>query len=198
MLDGKVAYINVGLFKRADSLQLKELVANANDLIIDNRQNQDEIKGTGGGDIIGGLIMQEQNAFVRFSTAQPTFPGVFTLTSPTNMGTTGSKNCFKGKVVILVNENTMSVGELLTMAYQKALHARIVGTTTSGADGNVTYITLPGNFFVQFTGLGVYYPNGKETQRVGIEPDIVVKQTIQGYANNEDEQLMKAVNYLRK
>jgi C-terminal processing protease CtpA/Prc len=82
------------------------------------------------------------------------------------------------------------------MAFQKAPKAKVMGTVTAGADGNVTYITLPGGIFVQYTGLGVYYPNGKETQRVGIQPDIVVKQTIAGYLNNKDEQLDKAVEYL--
>ena len=197
MLKNNIGYINVGNFKRNDSLVLKDLINRSKSLIIDNRQNQDEQKGTGGGDIIGKYIQPQENNFVKFSFPQPSYPGVFTLTSPTNMGVMGD-NKFKGRIIVLINERTMSVGEFITMAYQKAFNAKTLGTTTSGADGNVTYMVLPGNFLVQFTGLGVYYPDGKETQRVGIHPDIVVPQTINGYLSSEDEQLDKAIKYLSK
>jgi C-terminal processing protease CtpA/Prc len=101
-------------------------------------------------------------------------------------------------VLILIDEHTISVGEFLTMAFQKAINAKTLGTTTSGADGNVTYITLPGGLFVQFTGLGVYYPNGGETQRAGIKPNILVKPTYEGYQKKNDEQLNRAIKYLQK
>lgn len=95
-------------------------------------------------------------------------------------------------------EGTFSVGEFLTMVYQNADKAKTLGSTTTGADGNVTYLTLPGGIYTQFTGLGAYYPNGAETQRVGIKLDLPIKPTIQGYRNHVDEQLNKAVEYLEK
>ena len=198
MIGKDIGYINVGNFNRKDSLELGVMVAKVSKLIIDNRQNQDESKGTGGGEIIGSFIMPADNQFVRFSTPEPSYPGVFRLTEPTNMGTQFKENYFKGDIVILIDENTMSVGEFLTMAYQKATKAITLGTTTAGADGNVTYLTLPGGIFTQFTGLGVYYPDGEETQRVGIKPTIEVKKTINGYRKNIDEQLNGAVDYLQK
>lgn len=198
IIDDSIGYINVGLFKRNDSLLLKQMVSRVSKLIIDLRQNQDESHGTGGGDIIASLIMPEENAFAMFSSARPDYPGVFRLTPPTNMGITGSANNFSGDIILLINENAISVGEFLTMAYQTAPRARTLGTQTAGADGNITYIPLPGNFIAVFTGLGVYYPDGRETQRVGIKPDIVVEQTINGYRNNEDEQLKKAIEILKK
>ncbi|WP_145673089.1 S41 family peptidase [Chitinophaga polysaccharea] len=54
------------------------------------------------------------------------------------------------------------------------------GSTTAGADGNVSYLTIPGGLNSLFTGIGVYYPNGEETQRVGIQPDIIVTPTVKG------------------
>jgi len=44
----------------------------------------------------------------------------------------------------------------------------------------VSAITLPGNIATMISGLGVYYPDGRETQRVGIVPDVEVKPTVQG------------------
>jgi C-terminal processing protease CtpA/Prc len=42
----------------------------------------------------------------------------------------------------------------------------------------------------------VYYPNGGETQRIGIVPDIEVKPTIEGIRNNKDELLEKAIEII--
>jgi C-terminal processing protease CtpA/Prc len=46
------------------------------------------------------------------------------------------------------------------------------------------------------SGIGVYYPDGKETQRIGIIPDVEVKPTIEGIKNERDEVLEKAVNWI--
>ncbi|MEO6818991.1 MAG: S41 family peptidase, partial [Ginsengibacter sp.] len=127
-----------------------------------------------------------------------TYPGVFKMTKPTGMGIPGNPDYYKGKIIILVNENTISVGEFCTMIFMKAPKSKLLGTPTAGADGNVTYISFPDGTLVSVTGLGVYFPNGKETQRVGIQPDIIVKQTLSGYLNKKDEQLDKAIEYLSK
>jgi C-terminal processing protease CtpA/Prc len=46
------------------------------------------------------------------------------------------------------------------------------------------------------SGIGVYYPDGKETQRIGIVPDIVVKPTIKGISEGRDEPLEKALEII--
>ena len=66
-----------------------------------------------------------------------------------------------------------------------------------GADGNVTYISLPGGIRTLFTGLGVYYPDGRPTQRIGIVPDIVVRPTVVGVRAGRDEVLDRALEYIR-
>jgi C-terminal processing protease CtpA/Prc len=48
------------------------------------------------------------------------------------------------------------------------------------------------------SGIGVYYPDGRETQRIGIVPDIEVKPTIEGIKNGKDEVLEKAIEFIRK
>jgi carboxyl-terminal processing protease len=47
------------------------------------------------------------------------------------------------------------------------------------------------------SGLGVYYPDGRETQRVGIDIDIEVKPTIEGIQKGEDELLNRALEFIR-
>lgn len=193
-----IVYLNLGKLNRNDSAAFTELVKNAPALIIDNRQNQDQQKGTGAGDLVDNLIHPAKKMSLKFSTCTPSYPGIFMFTQPTDLGLRPVDKIFTGPIAILVNENTISVGETLSMCYQQAVNKKIIGSTTAGANGNVTYISLPGGITVQFTGLGVYYPDGKELQRVGIRPDIVVPQTINGYRENRDEQLEAAIHYLNR
>jgi C-terminal processing protease CtpA/Prc len=46
------------------------------------------------------------------------------------------------------------------------------------------------------SGIGVYYPDGTETQRIGIVPDIEVKPTIQGVKDKRDELLEMAIKII--
>jgi C-terminal processing protease CtpA/Prc len=46
--------------------------------------------------------------------------------------------------------------------------------------------------------LGIYYPDGEETQRIGIVPDIEVKPTIQGIREGRDELMEKAIEIIKK
>ena len=46
------------------------------------------------------------------------------------------------------------------------------------------------------SAIGVYYPDGKETQRIGIIPDIKIKPTIRGIIEGRDEMLEKAIEII--
>ena len=84
------------------------------------------------------------------------------------------------------------------MRYKQAPNAIVMGSTTAGADGNYSIITLPGGLKAIFTGLGIYYPDKSETQQIGIVPDIEVKSTIQGIREGRDEVLEAAIDYINK
>jgi C-terminal processing protease CtpA/Prc len=100
--------------------------------------------------------------------------------------------------VILVNEITQSQAEYTTMAFRAAPNVTVIGSTTAGADGNVSPIYLVGGIRTMISGIGVFYPDGKGTQRVGIIPDIVVDRTIEGIKNGKDELLEKAIEIINK
>jgi hypothetical protein len=135
--------------------------------------------------------------FVRFSAPEPTYPGVFL--NIMTLSVQGDKKApYAGKVMILVNELSQSQSEYTTMALRAVPGAKVLGSTTAGADGNVSAIVLPGNINTVISGLGVYYPNGGETQRVGIVPDVLVRPTIQGIREGRDEVLEKAVQLIAK
>ena len=84
----------------------------------------------------------------------------------------------------------------MAMMLKVAPNSTLIGSTTKGSDGDQTGILLPGNILTSFSGQGVYFPDGAETQRVGIAPDIEVLPTIEGIRNGNDEVLEKAVNLL--
>jgi C-terminal processing protease CtpA/Prc len=46
------------------------------------------------------------------------------------------------------------------------------------------------------SGLGVFYPDHRPTQRIGIVPDVVVRPTIQGIAAGRDEVLESAMRLI--
>ena len=74
--------------------------------------------------------------------------------------------------------------------------AVVVGSTTEGADGNVSQIPLPGNLKVMISGIGVFYPDKTPTQRVGIVPDVFVSPTIEGVREGRDEILEEALRQI--
>ncbi|MBN8571593.1 MAG: peptidase S41, partial [Ignavibacteria bacterium] len=100
------------------------------------------------------------------------------------------------KIIIIVNEITQSSAEYHAMAWRTVPNAKVIGSTTAGADGNVSEIYLPGGIKTMISGIGVLTPDGKETQRVGIIPDIEVKLTIKGFKEGKDELLEKAVELI--
>jgi len=141
--------------------------------------------------------MPEKTPFVKFTSGSIENPGRF---SYINSISAGMKNFgyYKGKVVIIVNEISQSSAEFHSMAYKVHPNATVIGSTTAGADGNVSQILLPGGISTMISGIGVYYPDGKETQRIGIVPDIEVKPTIDGVRAGKDEILEKAIEVINK
>lgn len=102
---------------------------------------------------------------------------------------------YTGKIVVLVDEVTQSAAEYTAMAL-RAAGAVVVGSMTAGADGNVAKIPLPGGLHTMISGIGVYYPDKRPTQRIGIVPDVKVEPTIAGIRAARDELLEEALRQI--
>lgn len=142
-------------------------------------------------------VLPVSTSFAKFTEGSITEPGLFTWTGNSSVGRKNNMY-YKGKVVILVNASTQSNAEFVTMGLRLAPDAVVLGSTTAGADGNVTFFTLPGALQTDLSGIGVYYPDGRETQRIGIVPDIVMEPTVKGLRENRDELLEKALSMIRQ
>ena len=66
-------------------------------------------------------------------------------------------------IIVLVNNRTISHAEYVCMLLQSNPATKVIGEKTSGANGNVTTLTLPFGIKVNFSSIGVYYPNYIDT-----------------------------------
>jgi C-terminal processing protease CtpA/Prc len=105
---------------------------------------------------------------------------------------------YTGKVVVLINEEAISHAEHSCLLLDAATDVTFIGTPTNGANGNVTGALLPGGIGVIFTGLEVRHGDGRQLQRVGVQPDIHVAPTIDGIRAGRDEVLEAAVTFLQE
>jgi C-terminal processing protease CtpA/Prc len=104
---------------------------------------------------------------------------------------------YKGKVVVLINEDAISQAEHTCMFFEAATDVTFIGTPTAGANGDVTLMVLPGNLTISFSGHDVRHADGRQLQRVGIQPTIRVERTIRGLVDGRDEILDAAVKFLQ-
>jgi len=111
-----------------------------------------------------------------------------------NMGNWNNTNSYSGKIYILVNQETQSQAEYTCQYLSYNPNAKVIGTQTAGADGNISYITLPNGITTCFTSLGWYYADGYQQQRNGVKIDSIVSQTRNGLRQGRDEILEAAFN----
>ncbi|UEQ74636.1 peptidase S41 [Chryseobacterium arthrosphaerae] len=192
MLDNQTGYFYMG---SADGKKLSESFSqlkNTKGIVIDLRSYPSDFVVFS----MGKLLKKDSSDFVKFTQTTNQMPGLFTFTP--NLGVEGSgAEHYKGKIAILINETTQSSAEYHTMAFRTAPNSKVFGSTTAGADGNVSRILLPGNISTMISGIGIYYPDGIETQRIGIVPDVEIKPTLEGIKNGKDEVLDKALAWIK-
>ena len=95
--------------------------------------------------------------------------------------------------VMLIDERAISQSEHTGLFFKAANGTTFVGSGTTGANGDVTVMVLPGGLRVTFTGHEVRWPDGRQLQRIGLVPDVVVTPTIAGIRAGKDEVLDRAV-----
>jgi C-terminal processing protease CtpA/Prc len=116
---------------------------------------------------LSAYLMPNSTPFVKFTSGSLEKPGLFTYRKAIDVGKENT-DYYKGKVVILVNETSQSSAEFHSMAYRVHPNAVVIGSTTAGADGDVSKISLPGGISTMISGIGVYYPDGKKHKESGL------------------------------
>lgn len=192
ILDGNIGYLNLGLLQPEQTNDYLNKLRDTKAIIFDVRNSSNGTMYS-----IANFLNANNKPFAKFTNPDLSFPGIFHYTPSYSCG---KKNDYPyaGKVILLFNENSQSHAEFTLMALQTAPNVINIGSQTAGADGNVSLITFPGNYKTYMTGIGVYYPDGRETQRIGIVPDIEIKPTIEGIKNGIDEVLEKAIEFINQ
>ncbi|WP_354360069.1 S41 family peptidase [Pedobacter sp. UYP30] len=199
VFDNNIALVYPGKYKNSMLPEIKEDFKKAKGMIIDMRCYPSDFMPYK----FGAYLKEQLTPFAKFTIGSLSFPGSFRFSNPVENGGSQSElnreiDHFKGNVVVIVNSTTQSQAEFTTMAFQSSPKVRVTGSTTAGADGDVSQIILPGGIYTMISGIGVYYPNGTPTQRVGVKIDYPIYPTIKGVAAGKDELMEKAIEILKK
>jgi C-terminal processing protease CtpA/Prc len=195
LLSDDIGYINIGKIQTDSLPVIFEKFVNTKGIIIDIRNYPNEFMPYA----MGRYLKPTNTPFVKYTGPDFSNPGAFKIIGFINNGAADgdSIKTYNGSVVILINEQTQSSAEYTAMALRTAPRAVVMGSQTAGADGDISYVPFPGGFYSPFSGLGIYYPDGKDTQGIGIVPDVFVSPTQKGIEAGKDEVLDKAKEYIR-
>ena len=190
LLENNIGYVNIGMLEVQDIPAMIEKLNFAKAIVFDIRNYPN-----GTGHDISNFLNSKERKDIMFTMPDSTYIGRFKWLGPRPCGYE-NKNNYKGKVLVLVNEESVSQSEEMAMSFQTADDTTIIGSQTAGADGNVSNFEAIKAVFTRFSGIGVYYPDRRETQRIGIVPDIDVKPTIKGIQEGKDEVLDRALLFV--
>ena len=190
LLSPEIAYLKLSSIKASDVPAYMKQAANTKGLIIDIRNYPSEFMPF----VLGPYLVKTATPFAEFTAADLANPGAFHFGDAVSIPPGDSH--YAGKVVILVDETSISQAEYTAMALRSAPNAMVVGSTTAGADGNVSHIPLPGGLSTMISGIGVFYPSHAPTQRIGIVPDVQATPTIAGIKAGRDEVLETAIRQI--
>ena len=201
LLADSVGYIYAGTFSHEHLAQVVQTLPRTRALIIDLRTYPQNMNFTLT-ELIGRSLRTEP--VVAWQMVHPTLalPGLFfrqeqLLYKGFEEGAERCTEPYKGRVILLVDEITQSNPEFQAMALQSCPQTLTIGSPTSGADGSIVWIPLPGQITC-FSGFGVLYPDGTPTQTVGVRLDIEVLPTAEGLQAGRDEVLERALELARQ
>jgi len=189
VIDNQVGYVYPGHYRNAELPTIKKVFEGTKGIVIDMRCYPSEFMPF----TFVPYIKSGNAPFVKFTSGNVVAPGLMEMGAQLSVPALGE---YKGKVVVIVNAVTQSQAEYTTMAFQSSPNVTVIGSTTAGADGNVSQIFLPGGISTMLSGIGVFYPDGSETQRKGVRVDEHIEPTIAGIKEGRDELLDRAVQII--
>lgn len=201
LLADSVGYIYAGTFSREHLAEVGQTLPRTRALIIDLRTYPMNMDFTLTALI--GQSLRTESVVVRQALYQTlALPGLFYRQEQWLFEDFGevAARCtepYKGRVILLVDEMTQSNPEFQAMAFQSCPQTLTIGSPTSGANGSIVWIPLPGQM-TSFSGIGALYPDGTQPQTVGVRLDVEVLPTAEGLQAGRDEVLERALELARQ
>lgn len=195
-----IGYIDVSALKTGDLENLMKDYQNTDGIIVDLRHYPSTVITY----LLGEYIVPTQKVFSNVGMPNRAMPGAFWIQEMVvgkgvlkeQMNDIRIFKPYTGKVVILMDEGSQSQSEFAIMALRQAPNATVVGNPSIGADGNIAMVSLPGRVILPISSLGIYTPEGGQTQRLGLKPDIECYPTLEGIRDGRDELLEQAIEVI--
>ena len=197
ILEGNIGLINPSALKSREIDTIMQELRTTDGMIVDLRQYPSDttLQLT-----LAPYFKKNYSPFVTIACPSQAVPGIMWKRQVySGMMMPGQESYYYDKpVVILISETTQSNAEYTTMSLRTGENVTVLGNNSIGADGNITYLPLLNGHKITFTSLGIYTPDGGQTQRIGVSPDIEVKKTIEGIKEGRDEVKEAAIAYIQE
>jgi carboxyl-terminal processing protease len=196
ILPSGVAYLKFGAFDEETPLKVSEVLKKhaANGLILDLRGNPG-----GDGDAglqVAGFFLDKKQTVARIvtRTGKPPLPEIpMTLEA----GETGGQ-IFAKPLVILTDERTASVSELIANFLQERKRAYVIGRPTCGCVlAFLGYRKIKGGGDLSVSEFGFVTSAGKTLEGRGVTPDRIISPTLKDLRKNRDAALDEAIKHLK-
>ena len=193
LLPGNVGVVDMSRLAAEQADSAMAVLRNTTGIVFDIRRAPE-----GAGPRLAELLLPQRRRTGRYVNTSLEYPGMLTYWADPNFaGPVGKNpNSYRGRIAIVVDEHTQSSAEGTAGALRAADNAKLIGTGTAGASGNVARITIPGGIRTLFTGMGVVNADGSQFQRIGLPIDIVVRPTLDGIRSGRDEAMERAIAYV--
>lgn len=201
MLRGGVGYVDLRRLKRSEVDAMFEKFRDAPSILFDARGPlaEDTIRA-----IASRLVAGPDTAAAVVTGPVVSFPDIpqddvasrsssyfFLQTIPNS-----SLWTYKGRTVMLVDENTINDSEHAGLFLEAANRTEFVGSPTAGADSVLSRFSVPGGVTISFSGEDIRHANGGKLQRLGLQPSLTVDPTLKGIRTGKDEVVEKALEFV--
>lgn len=150
------------------------LSKNVKGIIVDLRSNP------------GGLLTAAVNVSSAWVGYDPIVSEKGKITNNTFNGVTAPR--LNGiPTVVLVDGGSASASEIVAGALQDYGYAKLIGTKTFGKGSVQDYQELPDGSAIKITTAEWFTPNGRNINKTGIEPDILVEFDVEAFKKNEHD-----------
>ena len=104
---------------------------------------------------------------------------------------------YRKPVLVLTSAATFSAAEDFAVAFDSMQRGTMVGEPTGGSTGQPLFIKLPGGGTARICTKQDAYPDGRAFVGVGVQPQHIVKPTVDGLRAGRDEVLEAALATLQ-
>ncbi|MBC7570877.1 MAG: hypothetical protein H7319_14250 [Spirosoma sp.] len=190
LVPATIGYVDMGQLRVGDVKKLMNKYRDYKGIIFDVRTYP-----KGAFQRLSSYLNPHPTGFARYTKPDLSFPSGF-KSGPVQYTGQDNTDYYKGKVAILCNSYTQSAAESTCMALRTAPNAKIIGSQSAGANGDVSYVNFPGGYETRFTGTGVYTVDGKPVQRNGVPIAIEAKPSCADVLSGTDRTLQTAIEWI--